>query len=521
MKQIYKIVLLVVLLGLDLYAVVSAKDGSLNRTNTLYYGSGSSELELNVKSGNIVINNYDDTLVIPPKMNLKRYNGKKAPLKLMKSFIKQPIQETEEIIEIGNEEGLTKEDITEEIKRRVSQERDIIRIKLKGDIKIPEELDENIVVEYIAVRKLPYPKMDLVTYVDILDMFLSGDIRVSDGDRLMLKNREDYFLIQIKEDNTHILSKLDNESKSISVYDVEIVKAYTKGEGFFYDKVGDSIFKIAIDTENNLPYQVSFLSQSGDLTTFDLNRIFNNKVKKYLDFKKNHKLALDGFDFSKELIEANYKVNTKDGVSYLVTKFAMTGKRKNIISIYLKGSSSILEPSTNTNTTLEHFGFAIDAKKFIFEVKKKLKVDGQSQVTWVQKPKKSMVSVIFKDSEGQMSKKKWSRGQKQYYDISILWYLISWNNLHNIEQKPFLLMNKDFPIESMYIKKPYGYDVKIKNKLRYKFYLDKFSRISKVEDVANNLVFELTSDGFMTKTIKNNRKQLKNIFESNNLVEVK
>jgi len=278
--------------------------------------------------------------------------------------------------------------------------------------------------------------------------------------------------------------------------------------------IGNYIFIIKIG--NNLPYTISLATEKSTLQKFNLSMIKNKKVDKYINDLKSRATTLDGFDFSKEEIRAKYKVDTSNGVKYLNTVYKMSGKRKNIVNVTLIGSSNILNPDKGSDTSLVHAAYLLDAKKYLFEVKKALKDDGSVKLTWGQNPKKSMLQIKYKDSDGKTAKKKISRGKKQFYDIAALWYLIHWNSVNDIEKKPFLLMKEDWPFEAEYIQKDYGYLVTIKNKDSYKFYLDKDKRINKVIDLRNDLEMSLTKNGFITDTIEENIKYLEKLLMSTN-----
>jgi hypothetical protein len=282
--------------------------------------------------------------------------------------------------------------------------------------------------------------------------------------------------------------------------------------------IGETIFKISI--HNRIPYTIQIVNQQSRLERLNLVYIDNKYVQAYLKATQKYPVELTNFNFKREQIRASYKVNTPNGIKYLATSFKMVGKRKNVVAVKLEGSSFILDPKKDTNMEIVHEGYLLDAKTFQFEVKKVLKQNGTTKLQWKQSPKKSMLTVNYKDNTNQMITKKISKGRKQFYDLAGIWYLMSWNNQNNIDSKAFLLMKQDFPFEAKYIKTNYGYLVQIKSKDRYKFYLDKYSRVNKVEDLQFNLTIQLNDDGFTTNSIDKNRQHLSKQFKSNNLIKV-
>lgn len=532
MKMLSLVLVSFCVFAMQLFGAVSAKNGSLDEKNILHYEVDGKSLKIDTYKNNVILEN-DGDLIIKKIHHIKAYRkvytnnkihekifGDKYEVENKDANIKfNGIKYTKKTINNLIEKSLKKEYGKRYVSHKITNYKEP-KFKERTE-ENKDEPEEEYFYEVAFDINLEFKKKRLLTYKQIIDIFTAkGTPSISIDEEFILENNGKYFLCKSLQEKTTIKDNITKQNKSVEKYEVEILKSYSNKDkdSIFDDLNGDKI--LIVNKTYNMIYSMAIINKNGQLNKYKLSKIENDKLRDYLKYKDAHPILLDGFNFKDQEIRAKYKVNTSNGVKYLSTTFKTVGKKKNVIAVNLKGSSSILNPSSKSNSTLSHDGYLLDAKTYLFEVKKTLKSDNKTKVQWGQKPKKTMLDVKYINSDGKLSSKKWSKGKKQYYDIAGLWYLISWNNKNNIEEKPFLLMIEDFPIEAKYIKKDYGYLVTIKNKNRYKFYLDKFNRITKVSDLANNITMNLTKDDFTTDTIDKNRLELKKLFVNNDLIEV-
>ncbi|MEA2050461.1 MAG: hypothetical protein U9O56_07010 [Campylobacterota bacterium] len=510
MKTLY-ILIVGMVLTLDLFGQISVKNGGLDKNNILIYANDNGRLELEVND-KIKINSSNISYL--NNIYLQKNNYKKSDEALMLKFFNQPINTDivkKMITDLSDGTEIDEDQLEQELSLKLKKLDNYISHKIKDIVEATE--DQKAYYEYELKTKAEFPKYNILSYDQLLAVFVNKEtlIPLDLSQKFFLTLNGNYYLCKIDENNKKIKSKITNKSIEVDVYVVSIIKSLDNmKEGTIF----------SIEKHNKLPYSISVLKNKDELEKYDLSLIKNKNLSKYLDMLKNYPTDLVGFDFDKSEIRASYKVKTKNGVKYLKTSFKKVGKRKNVISVSLDGSYMIFDTSKGSNSEVSHKGYLLDAKTYLFQVKKDMKVDGVQKVQWKQSPKKSMISVKYKDSDNKIATQKFSKGKKQYYDFSALWYLISWNNLNNIGEKPFLLINEDFPFEAKYIKKDYGYLVTFRNSDKYKFYLDQYSRVKKVIDIKNGIEMLISSDGFVTDEIESNRAKVSNAFKKYNLIEV-
>jgi len=256
---------------------------------------------------------------------------------------------------------------------------------------------------------------------------------------------------------------------------------------------------------------------------FELKRINNKFVEKYIYYLKTKKTVLNNFDFYKEPIFAKYKATTKDGIRYLKTTFTLKNKKNSIFEIDLKGSSLILEPQKNIDVNYDLKAFLIDSSGILFEYKKLLKINNQFWIGWVQKPGSLKIGVIYKNEDGKKEKVVIIKGSKPLYDFAGVWYLVSWMDKYNKNMMKISFVDTS-RIEGIIVKENNEYKVKIAtgNSVKYlwKFKLDKYHRVIEFEDVKFRVVAKLQGQ-FMTKTIQKNIQFLENYKASHHLKDIK
>jgi len=521
-------IMIVTLMSYSLMANVTALDGGVDRVNVLEFKSDNTFLKLKIEDESATLLSTSKNLLIGNRFNLDN-SKKRTGEKLLKIYLKQTKKSFEKTINYKFSKSLEK--LTdEEIKNRLSKDLSK-RLKSKSkylshqilNIEIPDDREESIEIEYKIAYKSTNKKLDIYTYKQLLSAFLEGaEPEISLKDHFLLKYKKQYFIAEVIQSADKKLNPLTLKEVSIRKYAVKIIEELNvyrkKSVNLFSELKDDSIFEITM--YNSLPLTLSVINKEADLVEFDLYSIYNDSVGQYIAQEQKREIILNNFDFSTEPIWADFKVKNSNGIMYLKTAYKMVGKRKNIIQTTLNGSSSILKPQSHTTSIMKHDAYIADIKTFLFELKKTLKVNNKTKLKWTQKVKQSMLGVMYKDSDGVMVKKKISRGRKQFYDVAGMWYLISWSAKNNIDEKAFLLMKEDFPFEAKFIKTDFGYLVSVRGEEQFKFYLDKFHRIIKVEDVVNDVTMVLSRNGYMTQTIKDNIKFLDQYLREHNLKKV-
>ena len=538
MKFLNVWVAIMLMLAVDSLGSVTATSGSLSKDNQLKYFSDSDQIELNVNDGKIVFKTTSKTVLFANNTEIEKQKKVYATKTLLLSFMQEGVKSSDKVQKYKNikiDEKLDddardkklqiiEQKIRVTLAKKLDKTKNLVSYEIT-DVEIPDNADENIVVEYEISVKVPFTKYRILTYDELVKVFLApGTPKIDFDTEFLLKDNNKYFLCKVSKDEDDVEDKINDRDVDVVIYSVEIEEelknknSTTEIKSVFDDMVGDDILVVAKNSK--LPYMLSLATKKSQLQKYELRLIINKNVQKYLQELENLPTKLKGFDFSKEEIRASYKVDTSNGVKYLKTTYKMAGKRKNIIHVTLDGSSYILNPKRGSEAKIVHNAYVVDAKTFLFEIKKTLQHDNSTKLVWSQKVKKSMLELKYKDSDGKTVKKKISRGKKQFYDIAALWYLIHWNGVNDIGDKPFLLMKEDFPFEATYVKKEYGYDVHVKTKERFQFYLDEDKRVKRVVDLQNDLEMVLTKNGFVTETIEKNINYLENMFKKYRLKEV-
>ena len=512
MKSLKIVVTLILLCVSVVYGKITATIGGLNKPNQLIYISQDKLSKiLFIANGQSIAIKTQNGISCLNNQYIKNPQPALASLELLQQLYKQQSQSIVDTLTIQDSQ-YSKDELKDILKDALIQKynQNYISHKVLG-ITMPDEIDTFASIQYEVKIKAPYQQTYIYSYPQLINTLLISGVQNINQDRFILSINNNYYKAKIDIQNTFVKTNISNQTQPATKYTVILQGA---------KQLPKEIFKLYIDTNSLLPYKFSLITLQGNMKSFVLDQIINNGVAKYDQFVKTHKLQLDGFDFSIEPIRAKYKVQTKNGVRYLSSSFKMVGKRKNVIAVELLGSQYIFDPKKGSDMLLQHKGYLLDAKRFLFEVKKILKVDNQTKIQWKQSPKSTMVQIKYIDKDGKLASQKVSKGAKQYYDISALWYLVSWNKAHNIGEKKFLLMNEEIPFEAVYIPTDYGYLINYRTKDKYKFYLDKYNRVTKVEDIQNNITISLTKDGFVNDTIEQNKQKLKKLMQQYNLKEV-
>ena len=511
-----------------LMANVTALNGGLDRKNTLVFKSANSYLELKVENSSISLATTDENLIIDESFLLqnKKVNaGRELFTKYLQQTKKTRLKSTSYEYS-SNLQNLSIREIKSELSKHLE-----MKLKQKPNylshtitnISVPEDTMDNIDISYKIIYKSNNKKIRVVTYSQLLSALIKIPkplINIKKSFILKYKNR--YFISEIvlqKDKQEHPITNKDIKTKTYAVKIIEELNVYKKHLYTIFSDIKDkSILEVVMS--NKLPISLSIIDKDASLIEFNLYNISNPITAKYMEEEQKRPILLNNFDFSKEPIWANFKVKTADGVKYLKTDYKMVGKRKNIIQVSLDGSSSILNPQSKSTKKLTHSAYIVDIKTFLFEMKKISKLNNKTNLKWTQKVKQSMLSLMYKDSNGEMVKKKISRGRKQFYDISGLWYLISWSATNNISEKSFLFMKQDFPFEAKYSKTTYGYLVTQRGQEKFKFYLDKYNRIIRVIDVDNDIDMVISKNGYINSSINKNITYLDNYLIKHNLKKV-
>jgi len=524
----FKYMLVMVLFISSLMADVTALQGGIDMKNRLHFSSEKGSLDIEVNDNAIQFLTTDENLLIGKGFtaeNVKAYAGKR----LFSIYIKQTKKsffKTTSYKFTKNLQKLTSKEIKSELSKaldkRVKRKDNYLSHKILN-INIPDDITDSIDIEYKILYKSDIKKIRVFTYKQLLSALINyPKPKINIKRNFILQYKKRYFIADIsleKSTNKNSITHKDMKSKLYIVKIVKELKIYKKKLNTLFSNIEDNpILKLAMS--NSLPLSLSIMDKNANLIEFHLVSIHNTFTQNYLDEEKKRAVVLNNFDFSQEPVWANFKVDTSNGVEYLKTDYKMVGKRKNIIQVSLNGNSSILNPQSKSMKTLTHNAYIVDIKTFLFEMKKILKENGKTKLKWTQKVKQSMLGLMYKDSDGNMVKKKISRGRKQFYDISGLWYLISWSAKNNITMKSFLFMKEDFPFEAKYSKTSYGYLVSQRGVEIFRFYLDEYNRITKVIDIENDITITLSKNGYINKSINENIKFLDNYLIEHNLKKV-
>jgi len=318
-----------------------------------------------------------------------------------------------------------------------------------------------------------------------------------------LKNKEKFFI--------------NDTLCQLSINDDEVYNEIIGNKSSKYFKVicdGKKVFGmqvVKIEEGKYLPVEFYIKGKK-----FELTRIINDDVKKYIEMKKTLKTVLDNFDFSKEPIWGTYVVHTEDGEKFLKAIFKMEDKANKIFSITLKSKFNILNPLQHSSMKVESIAYLIE-RDSLYEIQNVWLLNSEPILKWVIQD--GEVIMVYLDEKNQQQQVEMYLS-KLPYDISGLWYLVSYCSENNINNYKFSFMANNTRFEGIMNKtssnsyeiKAYSGDVLIYN---YKFFVDKYNRVKKVEDLKND--YDIKIKEFLNKTIERNRKVLKEFFNQHHL----
>jgi len=350
-----------------------------------------------------------------------------------------------------------------------------------------------------------------------------------------IKN-EKYVIVNYKDLFSYVYYAFKPDQKILLVYNQKVWWVKTKSEyvtlnNKIFDKV--QVEKRYIQTfgthkqlfglylKDKLPIRVDIDQNE----PFNLIQIYNQYVANYEKYLKLKPTNLNNFDFKKEPIWATFKANTKNGMRYLNVEYKMVNPENDLFLLQLKGSGLILAPSKNSDYDYIVDSYIVDmGNDNPFEYQKVLNIGGENVLLWRQLPNSSNVPLVYKDENGKQRQKGIIRGSKPLYDIGGIWYLVSWLDKTDktifhfsyvdtgrVEGKVSKIDNRQYLVTA-----GLGDSLLIK----YKFILDKYHRVIRVEDLKNSLVITLHKP-YMNKTIQENIKFLQDYKARYNLKVIK
>jgi len=305
------------------------------------------------------------------------------------------------------------------------------------------------------------------------------------------------------------LCEIETEESEID----NIVIGEKEGRSFIVKCDGDLVFEMKGINSNNISLPIELYIKGEKL---ELTRIINDDVKKYIEMKKTLKTVLDNFDFSKEPIWGTYVVHTEDGEEFLKAIFKMEDKVNKIFSVTLKSKFNILNPLQHSSMKAESIAYLIE-RDSLYEIQNMWLLNSEPILKWIIQD--GEVIMVYLDEKNQQQQVEMYLS-KLPYDISGLWYLVSYCSKNDINNYKFSFIANNTRFEGImnkissnsYEVKAYSGDVLIYD---YKFFVDKYNRVKEVEDLKNN--YDIKIKEFLSKTIEQNRKVLKEFFNQHHL----
>ncbi len=330
--------------------------------------------------------------------------------------------------------------------------------------------------------------------------------------KFVLKTSHGMMIVEVSTDNTKRNLPLFAQKQRVTKYKYIVTQAFDKN-GKTMGIKEDEILTKFIDQNGGL-VAVEFLDDG----VKNILKVKDAKLQEFLDEKASRVVTVDKFDFQKDKLYLSFINNTSSSSKRLNITYEM--KKKNIKTV-LKSPLSLFDPESKSSQIEQNVAILRNYKnQELYEIKKVQLIDGKSDVSWLNHPKKKVVVVEYMTSgvkdKSVLSK---SKGQ-QFYGIEGLFYLASWMDANSIKSKVFTYINGSLPFDAtMKLTKPHHYEMQKGEQTIFSFTINKDGFVQKMQYPSYDMVLNLET--IENDTTLENKDFLKNFKQQNNIKLIK